>query len=154
MDVVHRQRALEKKREEVGWFRNEQASAEQRCQRPGYYSSRFFVHTYSVGRMLHDLDHARSVTTQQPSMSQNILRSSAENLSNLSQHQHPPHPHALSLGIPAQHSHVRAYYSLLQSHSSPPIPFFCLSIIPFLLNFLRITCSDAFACILILLYII
>ncbi|KAK0167291.1 hypothetical protein PV327_004709 [Microctonus hyperodae] len=57
------------------------------------------------GRILHDLDHARgSVTTQQPSSGQ-VLRSSAENLSTLNQHQHPPHPHALNLGIPTQTSH-------------------------------------------------
>lgn len=54
---------------------------------------------------MHDLDHMRAVTTQQPSLTQNLLRSSAENLPNLGQHQHPPHPHALSLGIPA-HSQV------------------------------------------------
>ncbi|XP_034952674.1 uncharacterized protein [Chelonus insularis] len=50
------------------------------------------------GRILHEFDHTRgSVTTQQPSSAQRILRSSAENLSNLG-HQHPPHPHALELG--------------------------------------------------------
>ncbi|XP_012270020.1 RIMS-binding protein 2 isoform X4 [Orussus abietinus] len=57
--------------------------------------------------MIHELDHTRgTVTTQQPSAAQNILRSSAENLPNLSQHQqhpqHPQHPHALSLGMPTQ----------------------------------------------------
>ncbi|XP_043482182.1 uncharacterized protein LOC122511167 isoform X3 [Leptopilina heterotoma] len=63
----------------------------------------------SSGRILHDLDHMRGVTTQQPSVSQSLLRSSAENLSNLGQqHQHPPHPHALSLGIPS-HSQVTHY---------------------------------------------
>ncbi|XP_076176272.1 RIMS binding protein isoform X3 [Ptiloglossa arizonensis] len=60
----------------------------------------------STGRMLHDLDHTRStITTQQPSVTQGILRSSTENLPNLSQHQHPPHPHALSLGMPTQLGH-------------------------------------------------
>lgn len=56
--------------------------------------------------MIHDLDHTRgSVTTQQPSVTQGILRSSSENLPNLCQHQHPP-PHALNLGMPTQMSHV------------------------------------------------
>ncbi|XP_057342232.1 RIMS-binding protein 3-like isoform X2 [Microplitis mediator] len=51
------------------------------------------------GRILHELDHTRGVTTQQPSSGQRILRSSAENLPSLNQqHQHPPHPHALELG--------------------------------------------------------
>nr|XP_050857277.1 uncharacterized protein LOC127066959 isoform X7 [Vespula vulgaris] len=60
----------------------------------------------SAGRMLHDLDHARgNITTQQPSATQSILRSSSENLPNLGQHQHPPHPHALNLGMPTQMSH-------------------------------------------------
>ncbi|XP_046144124.1 uncharacterized protein LOC114870940 isoform X1 [Osmia bicornis bicornis] len=60
----------------------------------------------SASRMVHDLDHARvTITTQQPLVSQGILRSSSENLPNLGQHQHPPHPHALSLGIPTQMSH-------------------------------------------------
>ncbi|XP_046474092.1 uncharacterized protein Rbp isoform X3 [Neodiprion pinetum] len=60
----------------------------------------------SASRILHELDHSRSnVTTQQPSGSQSILRSSSENLPNLGQHQHPPHPHALNLGLPSQTSH-------------------------------------------------
>ncbi|XP_011345210.1 uncharacterized protein LOC105283834 isoform X2 [Ooceraea biroi] len=60
----------------------------------------------SASRMLHDLDHTRdAITTQQPSATQGILRSSSENLPNLGQHQHPPHPHALNLGIPTQMSH-------------------------------------------------
>ncbi|XP_048505254.1 uncharacterized protein LOC105684376 isoform X2 [Athalia rosae] len=60
----------------------------------------------SAGRILHELDHSRSnVTTQQPSGSQSILRSSSENLPSLGQHQHPPHPHALNLGLPSQASH-------------------------------------------------
>ncbi|XP_053974378.1 uncharacterized protein LOC128874087 isoform X4 [Hylaeus volcanicus] len=60
----------------------------------------------SASRMLHDLDHSRStITTQQPSVSQGILRSSSENLPNLGQHQHPPHPHALSLGMSSQLGH-------------------------------------------------
>ncbi|EFN68490.1 Peripheral-type benzodiazepine receptor-associated protein 1 [Camponotus floridanus] len=60
----------------------------------------------SSGRMLHDLDHARgAITTQQPSATQGILRSSSENLPNLGQHQHPPHPHALNLGMPTQMGH-------------------------------------------------
>jgi hypothetical protein len=68
---------------------------------------------FSAGRILHDLDHTRSsVTTQQPSMSQNILRSSAENLATLG-HQHPPHPHALSLGMTSQLSHVCLWLYLL-----------------------------------------
>ncbi|XP_048269149.1 uncharacterized protein LOC126918611 isoform X2 [Bombus affinis] len=59
----------------------------------------------SASRMIHDLDHTRgSVTTQQPSVTQGILRSSSENLPNLCQHQHPP-PHALNLGMPTQMSH-------------------------------------------------
>ncbi|XP_071643131.1 uncharacterized protein Rbp isoform X2 [Temnothorax longispinosus] len=58
------------------------------------------------GRILHELDHTRSaITTQQPSATQSILRSSSENLPNLGQHQHPPHPHALNLGIPTQMGH-------------------------------------------------
>ncbi|XP_063980047.1 uncharacterized protein Rbp isoform X2 [Diachasmimorpha longicaudata] len=58
----------------------------------------------SSGRILHELDHARgTVTTQQPSAT-GILRSSAENLPNLS-HQHPPHPHALNLGMSSQTGH-------------------------------------------------
>ena len=62
------------------------------------------------GRHLHELDHRGGVTTQQPSsMSASMLRSSAENLPNLSQHQHPPHPHALNIGVPSHHSHVRLY---------------------------------------------
>ncbi|XP_018343612.1 PREDICTED: uncharacterized protein LOC108749416 isoform X2 [Trachymyrmex septentrionalis] len=57
-------------------------------------------------RILHELDHARgAITTQQPSVTQGILRSSSENLPNLGQHQHPPHPHALNLGMPTQMSH-------------------------------------------------
>ncbi|TGZ37992.1 RIMS-binding protein 2 [Temnothorax longispinosus] len=69
------------------------------------------------GRILHELDHTRSaITTQQPSATQSILRSSSENLPNLGQHQHPPHPHALNLGIPTQMGH----YSL---------PLMCLLII-------------------------
>ncbi|KAI4482819.1 hypothetical protein M0804_008672 [Polistes exclamans] len=60
----------------------------------------------SAGRMLHDLDHARgTITTQQPSATQSILRSSSENLPNLGQHQHPPHPHALNLGMSTQMGH-------------------------------------------------
>ncbi|KAK9300232.1 hypothetical protein QLX08_007001 [Tetragonisca angustula] len=60
----------------------------------------------SASRMVHDLDHTRgTITTQQPSVTQGILRSSSENLPNLGQHQHPPHPHALSLGMPTQMSH-------------------------------------------------
>ncbi|XP_017879224.1 uncharacterized protein LOC108624439 isoform X3 [Ceratina calcarata] len=62
----------------------------------------------SVNRMAHELDHARgAITTQQPSVTvtQGILRSSSENLPNLGQHQHPPHPHALSLGMPTQLGH-------------------------------------------------
>ncbi|XP_032673168.1 uncharacterized protein LOC116845031 isoform X4 [Odontomachus brunneus] len=60
----------------------------------------------SSGRMLHELDHTRSaITTQQPSATQGILRSSSENLPNLGQHQHPPHPHALNLGISSQMGH-------------------------------------------------
>ena len=70
---------------------------------------------------MHDLDHMRAVTTQQPSLSQNLLRSSAENLPNLGQHQHPPHPHALSLGIPAhtQVPHVSNFtlLVLLRKHN-------------------------------------
>ncbi|XP_076641762.1 RIMS binding protein isoform X6 [Halictus rubicundus] len=64
-------------------------------------------HDTSASRMLHDLDHARgAITTQQPSTTQGILRSSSENLPNLGQHQHhPPHPHALSLGMPTQMVH-------------------------------------------------
>lgn len=59
---------------------------------------------FSSGRILHDLDHTRGiVTTQQPSISQSILRSSAENLQNLGQHQHT---HGLGLGMTSQHSHV------------------------------------------------
>ncbi|XP_011863351.1 PREDICTED: peripheral-type benzodiazepine receptor-associated protein 1-like isoform X2 [Vollenhovia emeryi] len=59
----------------------------------------------SAGRMLHELDHTRSaITTQQPSATQVILRSSSENLPNLG-HQHPPHPHALNLGMPTQMGH-------------------------------------------------
>ncbi|XP_019700001.1 uncharacterized protein LOC105189771 isoform X3 [Harpegnathos saltator] len=57
-------------------------------------------------RMLHELDHTRgAITTQQPSVTQGILRSSSENLPNLGQHQHPPHPHALNLGMPSQLGH-------------------------------------------------
>ncbi|XP_018407403.1 PREDICTED: RIMS-binding protein 2 [Cyphomyrmex costatus] len=57
-------------------------------------------------RILHELDHTRgAITTQQPSATQGILRSSSENLPNLGQHQHPPHPHALNLGMPTQMSH-------------------------------------------------
>ncbi|XP_024939852.1 uncharacterized protein LOC107266706 isoform X3 [Cephus cinctus] len=59
----------------------------------------------SASRILHELDHSRgTVTTQPPSASQNILRSSSENLPNLGQHQHQhlPHPHALNLGLPSQ----------------------------------------------------
>ncbi|XP_076237563.1 RIMS binding protein isoform X7 [Calliopsis andreniformis] len=61
----------------------------------------------SATRMVHDLDHIRggSITTQQPSATQSILRSSSENLPNLGQHQHPPHPHALNLGMPTQMGH-------------------------------------------------
>ncbi|XP_043801630.1 uncharacterized protein LOC122719654 isoform X4 [Apis laboriosa] len=60
----------------------------------------------NANRMIHDLDHTRgTITTQQPSVTQGILRSSSENLPNLGQHQHPPHPHALSLGMPTQMSH-------------------------------------------------
>lgn len=63
----------------------------------------------TASRMLHELDHTRvgSVTTQQPSSAQGILRSSAENLSSLGQHQHSAHPH-LNLGLPGQASHVSA----------------------------------------------
>lgn len=65
----------------------------------------FHFYQRSASRMVHDLDHTRgSITTQQPSATQSILRSSSENLPNLSQH--PPHPHALSLGMPTQMSHV------------------------------------------------
>ncbi|KYQ57013.1 RIMS-binding protein 2 [Trachymyrmex zeteki] len=57
-------------------------------------------------RILHELDLTRgAITTQQPSVTQGILRSSSENLPNLGQHQHPPHPHALNLGMPTQMSH-------------------------------------------------
>ncbi|XP_070161623.1 peripheral-type benzodiazepine receptor-associated protein 1 isoform X1 [Polyergus mexicanus] len=61
----------------------------------------------STGRMLHELDHGSrgAITTQQPSATQSILRSSSENLPNLGQHQHPPHPHALNLGMPTQMGH-------------------------------------------------
>ncbi|XP_028049736.1 uncharacterized protein LOC105829483 isoform X5 [Monomorium pharaonis] len=60
----------------------------------------------SAGRILHELDHSRgTITTQQPSATQGILRSSSENLPNLGQHQHPPHPHALNLGMPTQMGH-------------------------------------------------
>ncbi|XP_066583287.1 peripheral-type benzodiazepine receptor-associated protein 1 isoform X2 [Prorops nasuta] len=54
-----------------------------------------------------ELDHSRAtgITTQQPSATQGILRSSSDNLPNLMQHQHPPHPHALNLGIPTQIGH-------------------------------------------------
>ena len=58
----------------------------------------------SANRMLHDHGLVGSVTTQQPSSAQVILRSSAENLSSLGQHQHS-HPH-LNLGLPGQTSHV------------------------------------------------
>ncbi|XP_011297684.1 uncharacterized protein Rbp isoform X2 [Fopius arisanus] len=54
-------------------------------------------------RILHELEARGTVTTQQPSAT-GILRSSAENLSNLA-HQHPPHPHALNLGMTSQSSH-------------------------------------------------
>ncbi|XP_039302582.1 uncharacterized protein LOC105194544 isoform X1 [Solenopsis invicta] len=59
----------------------------------------------SAGRILHELDTRGAITTQQPSATQGILRSSSENLPNLGQHQHPPHPHALNLGMPTQLSH-------------------------------------------------
>ncbi|XP_076303459.1 RIMS binding protein isoform X10 [Lasioglossum baleicum] len=64
-------------------------------------------HENSTTRMMHEMDHARgAITTQQPSNTQGILRSSSENLPNLGQHQqHPPHPHALSLGMPTQMVH-------------------------------------------------
>ncbi|XP_011646476.1 RIMS-binding protein 2 [Pogonomyrmex barbatus] len=59
----------------------------------------------SVRGMLHELDHARgAITTQQPLATQGILRSSSENLPNLGQH-HPPHPHALNLGMSTQMGH-------------------------------------------------
>lgn len=68
---------------------------------------------FNSGRILHELDHSRSaITTQQPSATQGILRSSSENLPNLGQHQHPPHPHALNLGMPTQIGHVRNSFTL------------------------------------------
>ncbi|OXU25285.1 hypothetical protein TSAR_017020 [Trichomalopsis sarcophagae] len=74
------------------------------------------------GRILHELEHSRgAVTTQQP-MSQSLLRSSAENLPNLGQHQHqhPPHPHALSLGM--QPSHLSHPYAGSPMPLTPMMP--------------------------------
>lgn len=63
-----------------------------------------------AGRILQDLDHTRgTVTTQQPSMSHSLLRSSAENLTSINQH-----PHVLAntsnIGISSQIPHVSFIY--------------------------------------------
>lgn len=58
-------------------------------------------------RSLYDFDHMSStVTTQQPSLSHSLLRSSTENLASLTSHPPITHSHGLNVRIPSQVSQV------------------------------------------------